>query len=103
MRREFLYGVKRADSNVEDKPSEHEPAGPIVAKQQEDAAEDRKQTHRRNKKKVTVERAIFEVIEETDRSCKDEQAAENDDWQRTLHIVKEKILCGDGLRSIFLE
>ena len=95
MRREFLHGVKRADANVEDKPGKQEPAGPIVANQQEDATKDGKQTNCGNKKEVLVERAIFEVIEETDRSCKDEQAPENNDWQRTFHIVKAKILRGD--------
>jgi hypothetical protein len=36
------------------------------------------------------------VVEETDRACKDEQAAENDNWPRAFHEMKAKILCACG-------
>ena len=88
MRGEFLERVESTDDDVKAKPEHQEPTRPIVAEQQKNTTDDGKQTNPGNHEELAVKRAIFKVIEQANRACKDEQAAEDDDGQRALHISK---------------
>jgi hypothetical protein len=66
-----------------------------VPEQQENSAKNGEQTNAGNNEEIVIERAIFEVIEQTDCACEDEQATEHDDRHRALHGVKARILRGD--------
>jgi hypothetical protein len=72
VRGEFLEGVESTDDDMNTKPEHQEPTRPIVAKQQKNTTDDGKQTNAGNHEELAVKRAIFKVIEDADRACKDE-------------------------------
>jgi hypothetical protein len=51
-----------------------------VPEQQENSTKNGKETDAGNDEEIVIERAIFEVIEQTNCACEDEQATEHDDW-----------------------
>ena len=82
---EFLHGMGGADEDMEGEPGEEQPAGPIVAEEQENATKDGEEADGGNEKVVGLECASFQVVDETGDTRKDKQDAENEDGQGTLH------------------
>ena len=64
MRYEFRQGVKCAHDNVKGKPSEQQPAGPVLTSEQEAPADDGEYANEGDQHNPMIERPVPKVIDE---------------------------------------
>jgi hypothetical protein len=86
---EFLYGMKKAQHDMEADPGESKPARPIVAEPQKDAGEDGDQGHQSGPQHVCFKRLgkvdLREVGNESGQAGDDINNRDNGDGERTCH------------------